>query len=245
MNYFKKILYFARPYKQFAVLNILFNILYAIFSTLSFIALIPVLQILFGETQQLTRPPVWEGISGLKDYATDYFNYQVTLRVQEDQVSALVFICGIVVGLFFLKNLFGYLAAFFLTFLRNGVLKDVRDAIYDKILSLPVSYFSEKRKGDTISRITADVNEVQTSFLSILELVVREPLMIIFTIIAMVMISPQLTIFVFVFLPISGFIISLIGKKLKSQFNLAQQENGHFLSLVEETLSSLKIVKGF
>ncbi len=245
MNYFKKILYFARPYKQFAVLNILFNILYAIFSTLSFIALIPVLQILFGETQQLTRPPVWEGISGLKDYATDYFNYQVTLRVQEDQVSALVFICGIVVGLFFLKNLFGYLAAFFLTFLRNGVLKDVRDAIYDKILSLPVSYFSEKRKGDTISRITADVNEVQTSFLSILELVVREPLMIIFTIIAMVMISPQLTIFVFVFLPISGFIISLIGKKLKSQSNLAQQENGHFLSLVEETLSSLKIVKGF
>lgn len=245
MNYFKKILYFARPYKQFAVLNILFNILYAVFSTLSFIALIPVLQILFGETQQLTRPPVWEGISGLKDYATDYFNYQVTLRVQEDQVSALVFICGIVVGLFFLKNLFGYLAAFFLTFLRNGVLKDVRDAIYDKILSLPVSYFSEKRKGDTISRITADVNEVQTSFLSILELVVREPLMIIFTIIAMVMISPQLTIFVFVFLPISGFIISLIGKKLKSQSNLAQQENGHFLSLVEETLSSLKIVKGF
>lgn len=245
MNYFKKILYFARPYKQFAVLNILFNILYAIFSTLSFIALIPVLQILFGETQQLTSPPVWEGVSGLKDYATDYFNYQVTLRVQEDQVSALVFICGIVVALFFLKNLFGYLAAFFLTFLRNGVLKDVRDAIYDKILSLPVSYFSEKRKGDTISRITADVNEVQTSFLSILELVVREPLMIIFTIIAMVMISPQLTLFVFVFLPISGFIISLIGKKLKSQSNLAQQENGYFLSLVEETLSSLKIVKGF
>ena len=245
MNYFKKILYFARPYKQFAVLNILFNILYAIFSTLSFIALIPVLQILFGETEQLTTAPVWEGISGLKDYATDYFNYQVTLRVQEDQVSALVFICSIVVGLFFLKNLFGYLAAFFLTFLRNGVLKDVRDAIYDKILSLPVSYFSEKRKGDTISRITADVNEVQTSFLSILELVVREPLMIIFTIIAMLMISPQLTLFVFVFLPISGFIISLIGKKLKSQSNLAQQENGYFLSLVEETLSSLKIVKGF
>lgn len=245
MNYFKKILYFAKPYKQYAVLNIIFNILYAVFSTLSFIALIPVIQILFGETQELNTAPVWEGISGVEDYVTDYFNYQVTLRVNEDQVSALVFICGIVVGLFFLKNLFGYLAAFFLTFLRNGVLKDVRDAIYDKILALPISYFSEKRKGDTISRITADVNEVQTSFLSILELIVREPLLIIFTIAAMLIISPQLTLFVFIFLPVSGFIISQIGKKLKSQSNKAQEENGYFLSLVEETLSSQKIVKGF
>lgn len=245
MNYFKKILYFAKPYKQYAVLNIIFNVLYAVFSTLSFIALIPVIQILFGETQELNTAPVWEGIAGIKDYVTDYFNYQVTLRVNENQTNALVFICAIVVVLFFLKNLFGYLAAFFLTFLRNGVLKDVRDAIYDKILALPISYFSEKRKGDTISRITADVNEVQTSFLSILELIVREPLLIIFTIAAMLIISPQLTLFVFIFLPISGFIISQIGKKLKSQSNRAQQENGYFLSLVEETLSSQKIVKGF
>src|SRR5690606_27880872 len=163
----------------------------------------------------------------------------------EDQLSALVFICGIVVVLFFLKNLFGYLAAFFLTFLRNGVLRDVRNVIYDKILSLPISYFSEKRKGDTISRITADVNEVQSSFLSILELIVREPLTILFAIIAMLIISPQLTLFVFVFLPISGFIISAIGKKLKSKSHEAQEENSHFLSIVEETLSSLKIIKGF
>lgn len=245
MNYFKKILYFAKPYKQYAVLNIIFNILYAVFSTLSFIALIPVIQILFGETQELNTAPIWEGVSGVKDYVTDYFNYQVTQRVNENQTNALVFICGIVVILFFLKNLFGYLAAFFLTFLRNGVLKDVRDALYDKILALPISYFSEKRKGDTISRITADVNEVQTSFLSILELIVREPLLIIFTIAAMLIISPQLTLFVFIFLPVSGFIISQIGKKLKSQSNKAQEENGYFLSLVEETLSSQKIVKGF
>src|SRR5690606_32621534 len=178
---------------------------------------------------------------GVKDYVQNSFNYEIAERVNEDQLSALVFICGIVVVLFFLKNLFGYLAAFFLTFLRNGVLRDVRNVIYDKILSLPISYFSEKRKGDTISRITADVNEVQSSFLSILELIVREPLTILFTIIAMLLISPQLTIFVFIFLPVSGFIISLIGKKLKAQSHRAQEENGHFLSLVEETLSSLKI----
>ncbi len=210
-----------------------------------FLALIPVIQILFDKTKRVAVEPKWAGLSSIKDYVVGSFNYEVTRRVNEDEVTALLFVCGIVVILFFLKNLFGYMAAFFITFLRNGVLRDVRNAIYDKILALPVSYFSEKRKGDTISRITADVNEVQTSFLSILELIVREPLTIIFTITAMLIMSPSLTIFVFIFLPISGFIISAIGKKLKSKSNQAQEENGHFLSLVEETLSSLKIVKGF
>jgi len=233
------------PYRKFAFLNIICNIFYAIFSTLSFIALIPVIQVLFDKTKRVTEKPVYTGISNAKDYFSDYFNYEVTQRVNEDEVAALVFICGIVVLLFFLKNLFGYLSSFFLTFLRNGVLRDLRDAMYKKILALPVSYFSEKRKGDTISRITADVNEVQTSFLSILELIVREPLTILFTILAMLVMSVQLTLFVFIFLPIAGFIISLIGKQLKRKSNLAQEENGHFLSIVEETLSSLKIVKGF
>lgn len=245
MTYFRKILQFAIPYKKYALLNILCNILYAIFSTLSFIALIPVIQVLFDKTKRVATKPVWEGFGGVKDYTIDYFNFYVTQKVNEDEVAALIFICGIVVLLFFLKNFFGYLSSFFLTFLRNGVLRDVRDAVYKKILELPISYFSEKKKGDTISRITADVNEVQTSFLSILELIVREPLTIIFTIIAMLMMSAKLTLFVFVFLPVSGFIISLIGKQLKKKSNLAQQENGHFLSIVEETLSSLKIVKGF
>ncbi len=245
MTYFRRIIAYAKPYKRFAILNIICNIFYALFSTLSFIALIPVINILFNENERVDEKPVWEGFQGVKDYLIDYFNYNVSQRVAEDEISALIFICAIVVILFFLKNLFGYMAAFFITFLRNGVLRDLRDALYNKILSLPVSYFSEKKKGDTISRITADVNEVQHSFLSILELIVREPLTILFTIIAMLMISTKLTIFVFIFLPISGFLISLIGKKLKAQSHRAQEENGHFLSIVEETLSSLKIVKGF
>ncbi|APG59734.1 ABC transporter ATP-binding protein [Christiangramia salexigens] len=245
MTYFRKILQFAVPYKKYAVLNIVCNIFYAIFSTLSFIALIPVIQVLFDKTKRVSEKPLWDGLAGIKDYAVNHFNYYVTQKVNEDEVAALVFICGIVVLLFFLKNMFGYLSSFFLTFLRNGVLRDVRDAMYKKIIALPVAYFSEKKKGDTISRITADVNEVQTSFLSILELIVREPLTILFTIIAMLMMSAKLTLFVFVFLPVSGFIISLIGKQLKKQSNLAQEENGHFLSIVEETLSSLKIIKGF
>ncbi len=245
MTYFRKILQFAIPYKRFAILNIICNVLYAIFSTLSFIALIPVIQVLFDKTKRVSKKPVWDGIRNAKDYVSDYFNYEVTQRVNEDEVAALVFICGIVVLLFFLKNFFGYLSSFFLTFLRNGVLRDLRDAMYKKILELPVSYFSEKKKGDTISRITADVNEVQNSFLSILELIVREPLTILFTIIAMLLMSAKLTLFVFIFLPVAGFVISMIGKQLKKQSNLAQEENGHFLSIVEETLSSLKIVKGF
>ncbi|MGB7842860.1 MAG: ABC transporter ATP-binding protein [Salinimicrobium sp.] len=245
MNYFKKILSFARPYKRFAVLNIVFNIFYALFSTLSFLALIPVINVLFDKSKRVAVAPEWTGWGQAKNYLIGSFNYEVTQRVNEDEISALLFICAIVVLLFFLKNLFGYLAAFFITYLRNGVLRDVRNAIYDKIVELPVSYFSEKRKGDTISRITADVNEVQTSFLSILEMVVREPLTIIFTITAMLVMSVKLTLFVFVFLPISGFIISAIGKKLKKKSDQAQQENGYFLSLVEETLSSLKIIKGF
>ena len=245
MTYFRKILQFAKPYTRFAILNIICNIFYALFSTLSFIALIPVIQVLFDKTKRVNDKPQYQGFTDLKDYAVDYFNFYVTQRVNEDEVAALIFICGIVVLLFFLKNLFGYMAAFFITFLRNGVLRDVRDAMYKKIVELPISYYSEKRKGDTISRITADVNEVQNSFLSILELIVREPLTIIFTIIAMLIMSAKLTIFVFIFLPVSGFIISLIGKKLKQQSNLAQEENGKFLSIVEETISSLKIIKGF
>ncbi|WP_028375727.1 ABC transporter ATP-binding protein [Leeuwenhoekiella sp. MAR_2009_132] len=245
MNYFKQILQFAIPYKKYAILNIICNILYAVFSTLSFLALIPVIEILFDKSKRISELPVWEGWPNVKQYAVDYFYYNVSQRVAEDELSALVFICIIVVILFFLKNIFGYLATYFITFLRNGVMRDVRDAIYDKLIELPISYFSEKRKGDTISRITADVNEVERSFLSILEMVVREPLTIIFTIIAMVLMSAKLTLFVFIFLPISGLVISRIGKSLKRQSSQAQEENSTFLSIVEETLSSLKIIKGF
>ncbi|MGO4910937.1 ABC transporter ATP-binding protein [Leeuwenhoekiella sp. W20_SRS_FM14] len=245
MNYFKQILQFAIPYKKYAILNIICNILYAVFSTLSFLALIPVIEILFDKSKRISELPVWEGWPNVKQYAVDYFYYNVSQRVAEDELSALVFICIIVVILFFLKNIFGYLATYFITFLRNGVMRDVRDAIYDKLIELPIAYFSEKRKGDTISRITADVNEVERSFLSILEMVVREPLTIIFTIIAMVLMSAKLTLFVFIFLPISGLVISRIGKSLKRQSSQAQEENSTFLSIVEETLSSLKIIKGF
>nr|WP_299069179.1 ABC transporter ATP-binding protein [uncultured Allomuricauda sp.] len=245
MNYFKKILQFAIPYRKYGFLNIFFNILYALFSALSFAALIPMLDVLFKPEQKILVEPVYNGFANLKDYLQDYINYRVTEYSGDDDMKGLVLVIGLVLILFLLKNAFNYFAMYFITFLRNGVLKDIRNKMYQKIVDLPISYFSEKRKGDVIARITSDVLEIQHSFLSVLELVVREPLTILFTILIMFGISAKLTIFVFVFIPIAGMIISRIGKSLKKQSDKVQKEQGEFLSIVEETLSGLRVIKAF
>ena len=246
MNYFKKILRFAKPYKIYAILNIISNIFYALFSTLAMISLFPMLNVLFNQTEKIYTKPKWNGISDLKDFVTDSLNFYVTERSEHsDPGEVLMLMVGLIITMFLLKNLFNYLAMYFITFLRNGVLKDLRNELYDKTIELPISYYSEKRKGDTIARITSDVLEIQHSFLSILELIVREPLTIIFTIIAMLAISPKLTLFVFLFLPVSGFLISLIGKSLKRKSDKVQNEQGYFLSILEETLGGLRVIKAF
>ncbi|TBV25594.1 ABC transporter ATP-binding protein [Meridianimaribacter sp. CL38] len=245
MNYFKQILRFAKPYKSYAVLNIISNVFYALFGTLAMVSLFPMLNVLFDKTKQINTKPTWEGISKIKDYLESYLNYFVTQKANEGHDDVLIFMVVLVVSMFLLKNLFSYLAMYFITFLRNGVLKDIRNELYDKVVDLPIAYFSEKRKGDTIARITTDVQEIQTSFLSILELIVREPLMILFTIITMFLISAKLTLFVFIFIPVSGFIISRIGKSLKKRSDRVQSEQGQLLSIIEETLGGLKVIKGF
>ncbi|MBA6316626.1 ABC transporter ATP-binding protein [Cellulophaga baltica] len=245
MDNYKKILRYAKPYRSYGYLNIFFNILYALFSALSFAALMPMLNVLFDKNEALTVPPTYTGISNVKDYYMDYMNYQVTQYAAEDEMKALVLVIGLVIVLFLLKNLANYFAMYFITFLRNGVLKDVRNSMYKKITELPISFYSEKRKGDVIARITSDVLEVQHSFLSVLELIVREPLTIIFTITVMFLISGQLTLFVFIFIPLSGYVISLIGKSLKKQSDDVQREQGEFLSVVEETLGGLRVIKAF
>ncbi|WP_299800018.1 ABC transporter ATP-binding protein [uncultured Maribacter sp.] len=246
MNYFKKILRFAKPYKIYAILNIISNVFYALFSTLAMISLFPMLNVLFNQTEKIYTKPKWNGISDLKDFVTDSLNFYVTERSEHsDPGEVLMIMVGLIITMFLLKNLFNYLAMYFITFLRNGVLKDLRNELYDKTVELPISYYSEKRKGDTIARITSDVLEIQHSFLSILELIVREPLTIIFTILAMLAISSKLTLFVFLFLPVSGFLISLIGKSLKRKSDKVQNEQGYFLSILEETLGGLRVIKAF
>jgi subfamily B ATP-binding cassette protein MsbA len=245
MNYLKPILRYAIPYKFYAILNIICNVFYAFFGTLSMISLFPMLKVLFGDSEALFIKPNWEGFTHLTSYGEDYLNYFITLKKSEGNDDVLIFMVGFVISSFLLKNLFSYLAMYFITFLRNGVLKDIRNELYDKVTSLPLAFYSEKRKGDTMSRISTDVLEIQHSFLSILELIVREPLTIIFTISAMFIISPKLSIFVLIFIPLSGFLISLIGKSLKRNSNKVQKEQGYFLSIVDETLSGLKVIKGF
>ena len=245
MKYFRKILRFAGPYRRYGFLNILFNILYALFSALSFAALIPMLDVLFEKTEPITQKPEFQGMGGLETYLKDSLYYQVSAVAGTDKMQGLVLVISLVLVLFLLKNFFNYLAMYYITFLRNGVLKDLRNALYEKIVSLPLAFYSEKKKGDVIARITSDVLEIQHSFLSILELIVREPLTILFTILVMFFISVKLTVFVFIFIPVAGFLISRIGKSLKRHSDRVQREQGAFLSIVEETLGGLRVIKAF
>ncbi len=246
MIYFKKILRYAKPYKRFAFLNVFFNILYAIFSALSFYVLMPLLQVIFGEDQNKTvKEPIYNGFTSLGEFMNDYFSYYMVSKVGDDQEKKLLIVIGLILVVIILKNIFSYLGFYAITFLKNGVLKDIRNDLYQKTISLPISFFSEKKKGDIMARIGPDVIEVHYSFLSILELIFRDPIMIIVTIISMLAISVKLTIFIFIFVPIAGFVINILGKNLKKTSDKTQKEQGYFLSLLEETLSGLRIIKGF
>lgn len=243
----KKIFPFAKKYKSNVIANIGFNILYALFGTLGMVFIMPVLSVLFDENKKdVVELPKYEGFFTALSNWQDYITYYVNQFSQDYGVQyGLMFTVGIVLITFLLKNLSNYLALQNLTKLKNGVLRDLREKMFGKIISLPVSYYSEKRKGDVMARMLGDVNEVQNSFFMILELIVKEPLTILFSLIAMISISWKLTIFVFIFIPVSGLVISKIGKSLKATSTKAQQENGYLISVTEETLSGLKVVKGY
>jgi len=242
----KKIFPFVKPYKFHVVWNIIYNILYALFSTLSFIALIPMMQVLFDNAEKVTEKPVYTSIWNITKFGKEYLYYYITeLQNNNGPQYALLLVVSLVITTFLFKNLFNYLASNHLMHLKNGVLKDLRITMFNKIINLPISFYSEKRKGDIMARMLGDVGEVQNSFFAILELVVKEPMTIIFTIVAMFAISVKLTIFVFIFIPISGYIISLIGKSLKSKSQTIQSEAGYLISIVEESLSGLKVIKSY
>ena len=245
-SYLKKIAPYAKPYKKYAFLNIISNIFYALFATLSMLSVMPMLKVLFQNGERITEKPVYQGIKKIFNYAETSVNYFITsISDKEGDLAALTVIIIAIIVTFFLKNIFGYLAIYFITYMRNGVLKDLRNDVYKKTIDLPISFFSEKKKGDIMARILGDVGQIQTSFLSVLELIVREPFTILFALLTMLSISVKLTLFVFVFIPIAGYIISLVGKTLKKHSTKVQKEQGVFLSILEETLSGLKIIKGF
>ena len=245
MSYFWKIFGFARPYKKYMALNVFFNILYAFFNAFSFLVLMPMLEVLFGENRVVETKPSFNSAMDFKSFVSDRMNYEVTRFSNDDPERALLLVISLILVTFFLKNIFNYAALFFITFLRNGTLKDIRIALYNKVTNMSMSHFTEKRKGDLMSRVSNDVTEIQYSFLSIIELLIREPLTIFFALIMMFSISAKLTLFVLIFVPFAGILISRIGKTLQPKSNKVQIEVGEVLAKIEETISGLNIIKAF
>lgn len=239
-----KLLPYTKPYKKHIVWNIVFNILYALFSTLSLLTLFPVLEVLFGKNKTILEEPVYT--DDLKQYGSDLLYYKISEMTKNNDIQfVLLMVVLLIIVTFLLKNLSNYLASYHIMHLRNGVLRDLRKSMYDKIIELPISYYSEKRKGDIMARMLGDVNEVQNSFFSVLELVVKEPLTIIFALGTMFFLSTELTLFVLIFLPVSGFIISKVAKNLRAQSLEAQKEGGFLISIVDESLGGLKVIKSY
>jgi len=258
-----KILKYIIPYWGKALLNIGFNILAILFSLASFTLFIPILNILFKTTDLAEKGAeiaddkvpveiveiVSFNFDSLKEYfnsVKEYFYYQIEkLIVEQGEMQVLLYICISIAVLFFLRNLFRYLASFYLAPIRSNVVRDLRNKLYRKILILPLSYYSEQKKGDIISRMTADVQEVEVSIMSSLEMMFRDPINIIVYFIALLVINAPLTLFVLVLFPISGFIIGRIGKSLKRSSEKGQKQLGVLLSIIEETISGLRIIKAF
>ena len=245
MKSFWRIVRYARPYMLNVWLNILFNLI-AIFFALSSIGLvIPVLRIIFDKAPRELSKPNWED-SELSTYVKDYLTYEIGSRMEEaGQDTALLYVCIWVVGAFFFKSLSRYMANFSMASLRNGITRDLRRELHDKILALPLGFFSEQRKGDVISRMTSDLKEIETSVLTTIELLFKDPVMILASFMVLLWMSPQLTIFVMVLLPVVSFIITRIGKSLKRSSRKAQNKLGELLSQTEEDVTGLKVIKAF
>ncbi|WP_373552993.1 ABC transporter ATP-binding protein [Haliscomenobacter sp.] len=243
MKSFWRLLSFLHKYRANVALSILSNLLMAVFNVASIPLLIPLLDIIFQKNVQALPEPVW---SWTADGLRAQLNYQVNHLIQtQGQEAALIRICAVILLVFLGKNLFNYLAMFFMAPARNGIVRDIRAQLFSKIMILPLGYFSEERKGDLMSRITADVQEIEWSILNALESLFREPIIIVLSLIFMLYVSPTLTGFVFVLMLFSAVIIGGIGRTLRKSSSKVQERLGTIVSIVEEAISGLRIIKGF
>ena len=234
---------FIPPYKMRVAKSILYNFLHAIFGSLSIAMLIPILGIIFSSQQDVTEKVPFALDT---DTIKQLFNYYVTQIKYEYGASAtLILIGGVAIVATALKTGFAYLGSYELIFIRNGVVRDIRRKIYLKILSLPLPFFSEERKGDIIARMTGDVQEVEASVMSSLDMFFQNPILILVYLTMMLLMSWQLTLFVFILLPIMGWLIGRVGKNLKRRSYEGQTKMGEILALMEETLSGLRVIKAF
>lgn len=245
MNSFWRLMRYLGRYRALVAGNIVSNILTAVFTVLAIPLLSPFLSLLFSNDERALMQEIPADASGIS-YANAWLNYRLSQMILElGKEQALLYVIAAIISTFFLKNLFRYLSLFFMAPVRNGVVRDLRQQMFDKVLELPLSYFSEERKGDTLSRISADVQEVEGSILNVLESVFREPLIIVGALGYMLSVSPKLTAFVFGLLLFTGFIIGGIGRSLKRTSSIVQEKLGTIVAIVEEALGGMRIVKGF
>ncbi|MDR2205377.1 MAG: ABC transporter ATP-binding protein/permease [Flavobacteriaceae bacterium] len=249
MKPFRRILNFAKPHQKYLWGSMLFNLLYSLLNVFSVATMLPILGVMFGTASEIdtSKIPVWNGEFGKYfSYLKDLVYYKIQINIDEHgAVNVLAVLCGITAVAFLLRNIFRYIGAFLLVNYRVGITRDLRTAMYDKFLKLPVSFFTEKRKGDMMSRISNDIGSVESGIMGSLVDVVNAPFMIITTLITLFILSPQLTLFSLIVFPIMAWLISRIGKSLKRKAYSAQEELGNLFSLVDETLKSSKIIKIF
>ena len=246
MKQYFKILRFALPYKKQILFSVIFNIATVLFSLASITTLIPILRIIFEKAKPVEAPVPYTGIMDAKSYITSQLNYQIYQWSEEmGAQKLLLFVLLFTALLFVLKNVFRFFGAISITYIKNAVERDIRAKLHKKVLELPVSYFSEKRKGDLLARFSTDVLEIQWAVLSSVHRLVQDPLMIILTLILLILFSAKLTLLVIVLLPISGFIISRIGKTLKKPAQAAKKEISVLLSQLEEHISGINIIKSY
>ncbi|GAA4163255.1 ABC transporter ATP-binding protein [Chryseobacterium ginsenosidimutans] len=249
MNQYLKILKFARPHRKYIYGSLFFNILYSVFQIASLGTILPVLGMLFGtiKPEKYETAPVYSGdITDFFSYLKEYSNYYVQVLVTEHgALNVLAWLCIVTAFMFLLRNFFRYLGSFLLINYRVGVTKDLRGAMYNKILSLPVSFFTERRKGDLMSRMSNDVGEVEGNILGSLVELINAPFMLLSTLVTLFFLSPEMTLFSLLVLPVMGTMIALVGKSLKKNSHEAQHEMGTIFSIVDETLKSSKVIKIF
>ncbi|MBT5353491.1 MAG: ABC transporter ATP-binding protein [Flavobacteriales bacterium] len=244
MKDFYRILNYVKPYYRYAFLNMIFNVFAVLFSLVSITMVIPFLGLLFGtmETDIIKPESFTFSTSSIKDH----FYYEINSIIESgEKIDALLFICGLILITFFFRNLFRYLALYFLTPIRNGVVHDLRSTLHEKVISLPLGFFTEKRRGDITSRMTTDLVEIEWSIMSSLEMIFRDPLQIIIYLITLMVISPTLTLFVIILFPITGFLIAKVGKSLKKSSEKSQEKMGDILSVLDENIGGLRVVKLF
>lgn len=241
---FSRILTYVKPYWLDVVLNLVFNLMTIFFSLFSFALVVPFLNLLFqtDAIEAVAKPK----FSFTSDYLLDYLNYFMSsLIIERGHTYALIFICLILLTAFFFRNFGRFFACFFMANVRVGAVHDLRRDVYDKILILPLSFYGKQKKGDVMARITTDVQEVEVSILNYLEMLIKDPLTIIFYFAFMVNLSPKLTLFVLVILPIAGLLIGKVGKMLKKESKEGQAKLSGIISTIEETISGLRIIKAF